>query len=224
MPPGSLNHAETLRIRGATLARKGDTEGAERSHAASLDWARHQRAKSFELRTATSHARRMRDQGRAGEARPCSPWSTLGSPKALGRTTVCRARGLVDPRRPHGPPGDDLAEANNRQALGLSRRSHAAALVAGLARAPRPGRGRVHGAEPHRLGGGDPHGRAGPRVAPLPGDARLLPGLEGGDETVHDGPDRLGGRGPGQAGGRFASWPTGSIRASFYGGALPCAG
>jgi predicted ATPase len=35
---------------------------------ASLDWARTQQAKSWELRTATSYARLMRDQARAREA------------------------------------------------------------------------------------------------------------------------------------------------------------
>jgi hypothetical protein len=68
---------------------------------------------------------------------------------------VCRAHGLVDLRRLHGPLGDprrvegvqglrgvlrlgdDLAKANNRQALGLLQRRHVAALAAGLARAPR---------------------------------------------------------------------------------------
>jgi hypothetical protein len=38
-------------------------------HDPQLDWARTQQAKSWELRTATSYARLMRDQGRAREAR-----------------------------------------------------------------------------------------------------------------------------------------------------------
>ena len=61
-------YAEILRIRGRLLALKGDPEGAERAYIASLDWARRQQAKSWELRTATSYARLMRDQGRAREA------------------------------------------------------------------------------------------------------------------------------------------------------------
>jgi tetratricopeptide (TPR) repeat protein len=89
-------HAETLRIRGGILARKGDTEGAERSHAASLAWARHQQAKSFELRTATNHARLMRDQGRVGEARdllaPVHGWFTEG----FGTKDLREARALLD--------------------------------------------------------------------------------------------------------------------------------
>ena len=49
---------------------------------ASLDWARTQQAKSWELRTATSYARLMRDQGRVGEAHdllaPVYGWFTEG--------------------------------------------------------------------------------------------------------------------------------------------------
>jgi hypothetical protein len=36
---------------------KGDREGAERDFRASLDWARRQQAKMWELRTSTSPAR-----------------------------------------------------------------------------------------------------------------------------------------------------------------------
>jgi hypothetical protein len=43
-------------------------EGAELAYLASLDWARKQQAKSWELRTATSYARLMCDQGRVREA------------------------------------------------------------------------------------------------------------------------------------------------------------
>jgi tetratricopeptide (TPR) repeat protein len=61
-------YAETLRIKGWLLSQKGDPAAAERSYLASLDWARQQQAKSWELRTATSYARLMRDQGRVREA------------------------------------------------------------------------------------------------------------------------------------------------------------
>ena len=60
--------AEALRIKGRLLSLKGDPPGAERAYIASLDWARTQQAKSWELRTATSYARLMRDQARAREA------------------------------------------------------------------------------------------------------------------------------------------------------------
>jgi predicted ATPase len=61
-------YAEVLRIKGWLLALKGDLESAERAFIASLACARQQQAKSWELRTATSYARLMCDQGRAGEA------------------------------------------------------------------------------------------------------------------------------------------------------------
>jgi predicted ATPase len=76
------SHAETLRINGWILALEGESEAAERAYLASLDWARTQQAKSWELRTATSYARLMRDQGRVGEAHdllaPVYGWFTEG--------------------------------------------------------------------------------------------------------------------------------------------------
>jgi predicted ATPase len=75
-------YAEALRIRGRLLSLKGDPAGAERGYITSLDWARTQQAKSWELRTATSYARLMRDQGRAREAfellAPVFGWFTEG--------------------------------------------------------------------------------------------------------------------------------------------------
>ena len=75
-------YAEALRIRGRLLSLKGDPAGAERAYIASLDWARTQQAKSWELRTATSYARLMRDQGRGREAyellAPVYGWFTEG--------------------------------------------------------------------------------------------------------------------------------------------------
>jgi class 3 adenylate cyclase/predicted ATPase len=77
-------YAETLRIKGWLLSLKGDPVGAERSYIGSLDWARTQQAKSWELRTATSYARLMRDHGRAREAHellaPIYAWFTEGFP------------------------------------------------------------------------------------------------------------------------------------------------
>src|SRR6202035_4125757 len=52
-----FSYAEFIRLKGWVLSLKGDLEGAERNHLASLDWARRQQAKSWELRTATSLAR-----------------------------------------------------------------------------------------------------------------------------------------------------------------------
>jgi predicted ATPase len=75
-------YAETLRIKAWLLSLRGDLKGAERGYIASLDWARTQQAKSWELRTATSYAGLMRDQGRIGEARdllaPVYRWFTEG--------------------------------------------------------------------------------------------------------------------------------------------------
>jgi len=74
--------AEILRIKGWLLSLKGDLRSAERNYVASLDCARRQRAKSWELRTSTSYARLMRDQGRVGESHdllaPVYGWFTEG--------------------------------------------------------------------------------------------------------------------------------------------------
>jgi predicted ATPase len=106
-------YAEALRIKGCLLARKGDPAGAERAYMASLDWARTQQAKSWELRTATSYARLMRDQGRTREARellaPIYGWFTEGfatkdlkDAKAL--LEELETSGAISPALP-GPPG-----------------------------------------------------------------------------------------------------------------------
>jgi hypothetical protein len=98
-------YAEALRIKGWLLARKGDTEAAERCYVASLDWARRQQAKSWELRTATSYARLMREEGRISEARDllglcckafgAQPWegsSEGGGPCRTSKDAISRAR------------------------------------------------------------------------------------------------------------------------------------
>ena len=60
--------AEILRLKGWMLALQGDLDGAEQNYLASLDWARQQQAKSWELRTATSLARLWQQQGKQKEA------------------------------------------------------------------------------------------------------------------------------------------------------------
>ena len=60
--------AEVLRLKGWMLTLQGDLEGAEQNYLASLDWARQQQAKSWELRTATSLARLWQQQGKQTEA------------------------------------------------------------------------------------------------------------------------------------------------------------
>jgi predicted ATPase len=61
-------YAEILRLKGWMLSLMGDREGAEREFFASLDWARRQQAKSWELRTATSIARLWQSQGKRRDA------------------------------------------------------------------------------------------------------------------------------------------------------------
>jgi hypothetical protein len=74
--------AEILRLKGWMLSLKGDLAGAERNYLASLDWAREQEAKSWELRTATSLARQWQAQGKRKEAydllAPIYAWFTEG--------------------------------------------------------------------------------------------------------------------------------------------------
>ncbi len=77
-----LCYAEILRLRGWMLSLKGDLEGAERNFLASLDWARRQQAKSWELRTSISLARLWQSQGKRQDAyallAPVYGWFTEG--------------------------------------------------------------------------------------------------------------------------------------------------
>jgi tetratricopeptide (TPR) repeat protein len=77
-----IHYAEILRLKGWMLSLKGDPEGAERNYLPSLDWARHQQAKSWELRTSTSLAKLWQGQGKRREARellaPIHGWFTEG--------------------------------------------------------------------------------------------------------------------------------------------------
>ena len=60
--------AEVLRIKGLALEGLGDFKDAEQAYKSSLESARAQQARSWELRTAMSYARLKRSQGRADEA------------------------------------------------------------------------------------------------------------------------------------------------------------
>ena len=75
-------YAEILRLKGWMLSRKGDLEGAERNFLTSLDWARRQQAKMWELRTSISLARLWQSQGKRQEAcgllAPVYGWFTEG--------------------------------------------------------------------------------------------------------------------------------------------------
>ena len=97
------HYAEILRIKGWLLSLKGDPAGAERAHMASLDWARTQQAKSWELRTATSYARLLREQGRVGEAyellAPVCGWFTEG----FGTKDLKDAKALLEELETSGP-------------------------------------------------------------------------------------------------------------------------
>jgi hypothetical protein len=77
-----LHYAEILRLKGWMLSLKGDLEGAERNFLASLDWARRQQAKMWELRTSTSLARLWQSQDKRQDAydllAPVYGWFTEG--------------------------------------------------------------------------------------------------------------------------------------------------
>jgi predicted ATPase len=77
-----LHYAEILRLKGWMLSLKGDLEGAEQNYLASLDWAREQQSKSWELRTSTSLAKLWQSQGKRKEAHdllaPIYNWFTEG--------------------------------------------------------------------------------------------------------------------------------------------------
>ncbi|UCD67474.1 MAG: hypothetical protein JSW48_11610, partial [Betaproteobacteria bacterium] len=77
-----VHYAEILRLKGWMLTLKDDLKGAEQNYLASLDWAREQQAKSWELRTSTSLARLWREQGKRKEAHdllaPVYNWFTEG--------------------------------------------------------------------------------------------------------------------------------------------------
>ena len=77
-----LAYAEILRLKGWMLSLKGDLEGAEQNFLASLDWARRQQAKMWELRASTSLARLWQSQGKRQEAHellaPVYGWFTEG--------------------------------------------------------------------------------------------------------------------------------------------------
>jgi predicted ATPase len=77
-----MTYAELLRLNGWMLSLKGDLEGAEQNFLASLDWARRQQAKSWELRTSVSLARLWQSQGKRQDAyqllAPGYDWFTEG--------------------------------------------------------------------------------------------------------------------------------------------------
>ena len=91
-----VNYAEILRLKGWVLTLKNDFEGAEKNYIASLDWAREQEAKSWELRTSTSLARLWQSQGKRKEAHdllaPVYNWFTEG----FDTKDLIEAKALLD--------------------------------------------------------------------------------------------------------------------------------
>ena len=81
------------------LSLKGDLQGAEKYYLASLDWAREQQAKSWELRTSTSLARLWQSQGKGKEAldllKPVYDWFTEG----FDTKNLIEAKALLDQLR-----------------------------------------------------------------------------------------------------------------------------
>jgi predicted ATPase len=77
-----VHYAEILRLKGWMLSLSGDMQGAEKDYRASLNWAREQQAKSWELRTSTSLARLWQAQGKCQDAqdllKPVYDWFTEG--------------------------------------------------------------------------------------------------------------------------------------------------
>ena len=73
---------ETLRLKGWVLMRQGKRTEAEAQLRASLEWARRQQARSWELRSATTLAGLLIDAGRRDAARdvlaPVYGWFTEG--------------------------------------------------------------------------------------------------------------------------------------------------
>jgi hypothetical protein len=76
------HYSDILRLKATMLSLKGDLEGAEQIYLNSLAWARHQQAKSWELRTSTSLARLWQRQGKRRNAyelvSPVYGWFTEG--------------------------------------------------------------------------------------------------------------------------------------------------
>jgi predicted ATPase len=96
-----LSLAEILRLKGWMLALQGDLAGAEQNYLASLDWARQQQAKSWELRTATSLARLWQQQDKYQEAyellAPVYSWFTEGfDTKGFDTKDLQKAKALLD--------------------------------------------------------------------------------------------------------------------------------
>ena len=89
-------YSESLRIKAWILTLKDDADGAEEAYLSSLDSAREQQAKSWELRTSTSLARLWQGQGKVKEAHqllaPVYNWFTEG----FGTKDLTDAKALLE--------------------------------------------------------------------------------------------------------------------------------
>ena len=102
---GAPYYAEILRLKGWMLSLKGDPDGAERNFLASLNWARRQQAKTWDLRISTSLARLWQSQSKRQDAyellAPVFDWFTEGFDTqgfAGSENSTCRT-GVVIPGR-----------------------------------------------------------------------------------------------------------------------------
>jgi class 3 adenylate cyclase/tetratricopeptide (TPR) repeat protein len=88
--------AEVLRLKAWMLQQQGNLDAAEENYLASLDWARTQQAKSWELRTSTSLARLWQSHGKRKEAHdllaPVYNWFTEG----FDTKDLIEAKALLD--------------------------------------------------------------------------------------------------------------------------------
>ena len=88
--------AEVLRLKGWMLQQQGNLAAAEENYLASLEVAREQQAKSWELRTSTSLARLWQIQGKRKEAHdllaPVYNWFTEG----FDTKDLIEAKALLD--------------------------------------------------------------------------------------------------------------------------------
>jgi predicted ATPase len=89
--------AELLRLKGELMLRKESvTAKAEDSFREALDWACRQGALSWELRTATSLARLLRDQRRWAEAKAVIKPVYKRFTEGFGTTDLANAKALID--------------------------------------------------------------------------------------------------------------------------------
>ena len=100
------HYAETLRLKGWLLTLLGEQAAAEAALRKSLDVARAQLARSWELRTATTLARLWASQGRKEQAlsllEPVFAWLTGGHATKDLVTAVPPLQELGRPKRTHG--------------------------------------------------------------------------------------------------------------------------